>query len=152
SMCCRARERGAVAIEVLVPEPRLTVPDHRRGQSCQHQNSTTGPFDHDSRPGSPDLARRDGLTGLNENGTRGDGDLTGVVELDDRIEQQLIEIADEVNFGEPDELGSAACPGQTQRFAADESPQGQSAALNRSRSAGIRRWGAAFHRWPFTDG
>ena len=29
-------------------------------------------------------------TGLNENGTLGDGDLTGVVELADRIEQQLI--------------------------------------------------------------
>ena len=55
-------------------------------------------------------------TGLNENGTLGDGDLTGVVELADRIEQQLIEIADEVNLGEPDELGSAACPGQPQRL------------------------------------
>jgi hypothetical protein len=54
-------------------------------------------------------------TGLNENGTLGDGDLTGVVELADHIEQQLIEIADEVNLGEPDELG-AACPGQTQRL------------------------------------
>ena len=42
-----------------------------------------------------------------ENGTLGDGDLTGVVELADRIEQQLIEIADEINQGEPDELGSA---------------------------------------------
>jgi hypothetical protein len=55
-------------------------------------------------------------TGLNENGALGDGDLTGVVELADRIEQQLIEIADEVNLGEPDELGGAACPGQTQRL------------------------------------
>jgi hypothetical protein len=53
-------------------------------------------------------------TGLNESGTLGDCDLTGVVELADRIEQQLIEIADEVNLGEPDELGSAACPGQPQ--------------------------------------
>ena len=53
-------------------------------------------------------------TGLNESGTLGDCDLTGVVELADRIEQQLIEIADEVNLGEPDELGSAACSGQPQ--------------------------------------
>ena len=53
-------------------------------------------------------------TGLNESGTLGDCDLTGVVELADRIEQQLIEIADEVNLG--DKLGSPACPGQTQRL------------------------------------
>jgi len=32
----------------------------------------------------------------------GDGDLTGVVNLADRIERQLIEIADEVHHGEPD--------------------------------------------------
>src|SRR6476646_9601466 len=42
-------------------------------------------------------------TGLNENGTLGDGDLTGVVDLADRIERQLIEIADEVHHGEPDD-------------------------------------------------
>lgn len=38
-----------------------------------------------------------------ENGTLGDGDLTGVVNLADRIERQLIEIADEVHHGEPDD-------------------------------------------------
>jgi len=47
-----------------------------------------------------------------ENGTVGDGDLTGVVELADRIEQQLIEIADEINQAEPDELGSAVAQPQ----------------------------------------
>jgi len=54
--------------------------------------------------------------GLNENGTLGDGDLTGVVELADRIEQQLIEIADEINQGEPDELKSATPPRQSSRL------------------------------------
>ena len=53
-------------------------------------------------------------TGLNENGSLGDGDLTGIVELADRIEQQLIEIADEIDQGEPDKLGSAASPGEAQ--------------------------------------
>jgi len=57
-----------------------------------------------------------------ENGTLGDGDLTGVVELADRIEQQLIEIADEINQGEPDELGSAVAPDQPQRLQS-EPPQ-----------------------------
>lgn len=55
-------------------------------------------------------------TGLNENGTLDDGDLTGVIELADRIERQLIEIADEINHGEPDEMGSVACPSQPQRL------------------------------------
>ena len=55
-------------------------------------------------------------TGLNENGTLCDGDLTGVVKLADRIERQLIETADQLNLGEPDELDSPACPGQTQRL------------------------------------
>jgi len=55
-------------------------------------------------------------TGLQENGTRGDGDLTGVVELADRIEQQLIGIADEINQGAPDELGITAYPDQPQRL------------------------------------
>jgi hypothetical protein len=55
-------------------------------------------------------------TGLNKNGTLGDGDLTGVVELADRIEQQLIDIADEIRQGEPDESGIAASPNQPQRL------------------------------------
>ena len=54
-------------------------------------------------------------TDLNENGTLGDGDLTGVVELADPIDSGF-RIADEVNPGEPDELGGAACPGQPQRL------------------------------------
>src|SRR5262245_3425475 len=94
-------------------------------------------------------------TGLNENGTRGDGDLTGVVELADRIEQQFIEIADEVKLWRARLIGQRGVSGPNSAFAvdaADESTQGQSAALNRSRSAGVRGWGAAFHRWPFTDG
>jgi len=55
-------------------------------------------------------------TRLNESGTLGDGDLTGVVELADRIERQLIEIADETNRSEPNELGSAASSHQLQRL------------------------------------
>jgi len=53
-------------------------------------------------------------TGLNENGTLGDGDLTGVVELADRIEQQLIEIADEVNSVKSNDLDGAAHPDLSQ--------------------------------------
>jgi hypothetical protein len=53
-------------------------------------------------------------TSLDENVTLGGGDLTRVVELADRIEQQLIDIADELNQGEPDTLVGAASPGQPQ--------------------------------------
>jgi hypothetical protein len=61
-------------------------------------------------------------TGFKENGTLGEGDLTRVVDLADRIEQQLIDIADEINQGKPDELDSVAARGRLQALPPQMSP------------------------------
>ena len=55
-------------------------------------------------------------TGLNENWTLGDGDLTGVVELADRIEQQLIGSPTRLTVASQMNWAAAACPGQPQRL------------------------------------
>jgi len=53
-------------------------------------------------------------TALNEKATP-DSDLTGLIELADRIERQLIEIADEIKVKSND-LGGAAPPDEGQRL------------------------------------
>jgi hypothetical protein len=54
-------------------------------------------------------------TALNEKESY-DSELTGVVELADRIERQLVEIADEIKKVKPNDLDGAARPDQTQRL------------------------------------